>query len=506
MGLSPLITLPSNIVQAKNASGSKDRNREGGGTKPDKGTKPLTNKTNPFWKMHAKPGANRPMAPKKSSVAKPLPKVGKNLRRASGDAIRQSPEKGVELGEGTLFWKLEYVDKKTKAKVKQKEGININTTSTPDVKIKARFVGRKRTACPSYTFVQTIKSTTGANTPDYGHPHLLFTRDSISGASVDAKEDEIEPFYTAERSKDSRKWQGEIAPDSNKRDKLAGRRRGKVATFDDTPLLPMQNIIKGQTSRREFELAVLCIETGKTLGSLRWGYTKTPSGLVKLLGGQVKDVRQKSASAGFERARTQFYKGNFQYSIHSFYRGSSRLTRAHRKELDRVAKYRMVREILLVGANDYSGGPENSARLALRRAQAVRKYLIEAKVPASKIKVIGHGVHARYPNRRGQRVGRNRRVDIRISWGNNASTNRATLGSIKAGLLIQSRDPRSIIANMVAIINRLSNTKKAVPYEDCSTLRFQSLAILRWRKVDPSIPNIEKIYDSQLRSIYKRCK
>ena len=389
-------------------------------------------------------------------------------RRVSGDRVRQSSEKGIKLGKGTLYWKLEYLDEKpgtapTK-KDKTPKGADPDTVevkvSNPDVRITVRFVASRYSSKNTYVFAQTVKATLDGKTPDFNFPHLLITRDSGSGAAMDEFDGSPEPFYTAERTADNKSWRGELDDEkTKKRYRLAGPGKSKVATFVDAPTTARGLIPRGQTAHREFELAVISIESGETLGSLKWGYTKTHDGKVPLQGARVSDVRKRSASKDFESARKAFYKGNFQYSLSGFRRGSSKLEKSHLKDLDRLMKRSSIREMVLVGANDNSGSREDSDQLSIDRAEAVKKYLVKKKkVPADKIKVLGHGVHARYPNRRGRRVAKNRRVDIHVSWGQ-IHTKVAEEGKPDDSFLISTQDPHQNFKELVEQIGELSQTK-----------------------------------------------
>jgi OOP family OmpA-OmpF porin len=68
---------------------------------------------------------------------------------------------------------------------------------------------------------------------------------------------------------------------------------------------------------------------------------------------------------------------------------------------------------LIIGYTDSTGEPEYNLDLSLRRAQAVREYLVETGVPADKLRVIGRGeADPIAPNTTAEGRAQNRRVEI----------------------------------------------------------------------------------------------
>lgn len=70
-------------------------------------------------------------------------------------------------------------------------------------------------------------------------------------------------------------------------------------------------------------------------------------------------------------------------------------------------------EGVIIGYTDSTGDPEYNLDLSLRRAQAVRDYLVETGVPADKLRVIGRGkADPIAPNTTAEGRAQNRRVEI----------------------------------------------------------------------------------------------
>ncbi len=409
----------------------------------------------------------------------------------SGDALRPSPPAGVAIKNGTLQWELSFVG-------------NPGTTTAAgaitqgsDVRMKASFThGGGPKACPMVTFIQTVAPSIGGM-PDAAH--LLFTREPTSGASLDVLEKETEPFGTAGP------MPAQAGIQAEKGATLAGVAPGSVATFKDEPVRDAGAIPPGQLLARVFELAVICVETGETFGSIRWGYTKTSNGVIALVGGQAADVSSTSGSAGLEAVRQAFYGGYFQYSLPGFSPGSAVLTHAHKTTLSTVASTGNVRRILLVGANDNSGGAEAKADLSLQRANAVRDYLIkDLKVDANLIEVEGHGVEARLPNPAGTQVPENRRVDIHLDRGLAGGTSFAT-GSAREELRFRRQDPHLTFSELIDTLLEYQKHSHLTVAE-CRQMQHMMNGLRYRRGIDPSIPNVDQLYGPLVKSLMPRCE
>jgi outer membrane protein OmpA-like peptidoglycan-associated protein len=409
-----------------------------------------------------------------------------------GDSVRNSPSGGVQLGSGTLVWQLRFVG--------NPGAIHGNTFSQgTDVDITASFTPSAGTSCPTVTFMQIVRPTTGG-LPDTAH--LLFTREPQSGSSVDVLENETEPFYGAGPTSGGTGLSAEHGAT------LAGTGTGHggTATFHDTPIRATSAIPNGQMLVREFELAVICAETAQTFGSLRWGYTKNSRAQITLTGATVSDVRVGSASPTHEATRRAFYSGYFQHSLSGFARGSAVLSRTHRRTLDAIARHHDIARVILVGANDFSGGPEANSQLSQRRAEAAKAYLMRHGVPEAKITVEGHGVEAREPNARGQAVAANRRVDVHVERGAEGSPHQYATGSPREAFRLRRQNPHRTLGELVQWIGDLRLTHGTIPRAECNQLSHLMWALNRWRMMDPSVPDVRVLYGREIVSLRRRCE
>jgi outer membrane protein OmpA-like peptidoglycan-associated protein len=256
---------------------------------------------------------------------------------------------------------------------------------------------------------------------------------------------------------------------------------------------------------REFEVAVICVETGQTFGSIRWGYTKTHDGVITLTGAQPSDVQASAATPQLETVRQAFYSGFFQHSLSDFALGSDALTADHRRTLQSIAAGGSnINRIVRAGANDFSGGPEANAALSLRRAQAVRNELVRLGINSSLIEVQGHGVAARVPNPPGQQVAANRRVDVHIERGT-IPTSTGDVGSTAEGVRFVQQDPRLTFDELITLLLELQRLTGALPQDRCYQLGFMRDSLRRWRSIDPSVPDVDALYGALIRTLLGRC-
>ena len=417
----------------------------------------------------------------------------------SGDSVRKSPSGGVAISNGALEWELKFTGKDNE--LTTNDAGELVMTLGSDVAFKASFTPASGSStCPTITFIQTVIPTTGG-VWDTGP--LLYTRSPASGASVDAlhgeSRPETEPFYGADPSASG---PGLAATPTRT---IAGTRAGasSKASLDDAPFL--RHVPKGATAIRQFESAVVCVETAESFGSITWGYTKTGSGVVTLLGGTQKDVRISGASASFEPTRAAFYSGFFQHSLGGFAVGSAALTAAHKAALDAIDTRNLTR-VILVGANDNSGGPEAKPELSLKRAKAVEDYLLKTRgVSGSLVRVEGHGVEARVPNPPGKEAPANRRVDVHIQRGAEApKPGRVALGSSAERKRLQGQNPRLTMREAVETIVRLDSTTGRVSMAEWVELLEMLNALDDWRRIDPTVPDLRQIYREPLSRIKGR--
>ena len=408
----------------------------------------------------------------------------------AGDARRASPPGGVAILNGTLEWEL------TCAAISGQTLPGNRITRGTDVRwrVSFRHAGGQG-ACPSVTFIQTVIPTT-AGIMDTGR--LLRIREPASGAAADVLGGETEPFYGASGAPGTAGFQAE------QNASIANASSGSVASYEDEATQSAIMIPPSQRAVREFEAAVICIPTGETFGSIRWGYTKTDRGQITLTGARQQDVSTQSATSQFESVRQQFYSGYFQHSLPGFNRGSAALTATHQATLITIIGLRSVRRIILVGANDNSGGPESNASLSLQRAIAARDFLIANGVNASQIQVEGHGVEAREPSPPGQQVAANRRVDIHLDRGvENAPA--PGLGDPMEGRYYERQDPNLTFSELIDFLLEFQRHPD-LSREYCNHLRYMVFGLRRWRQIDPSVPDVDSLYGSQFRPILFQCR
>ena len=428
----------------------------------------------------------------------------------SGDTVRQSPPGGVAIQNGTISWMLRYIGRKG----------GFVPGSTPPTFITAQDVQMDVTftpttgagGCPTITFIQIVRPTTGGIQDT---SHLLFTQDPTTGFSADVTNTETEPYYGLAQRPPNTTGQPQpgLRPDfgtATQPNPVAGTAPGRstTSTFVDGPVRGLMFIPPGQTAVREFEVAVICVETGATFGSIRWGYTKNSRGVITLTGGQVADVQTQAASPQVEAARRAYYRGFFQYSLSGFARGSATLMPSHRTTLQSIAGLGAVQQIVLVGSNDFSGGPEANADLSLQRAQAARDYLVnQLHVDASLIQVEGHGITAREPNRAGQQVPANRRVDIHLERGIRiSSAGRGAPGSAREAQRFRRQNPRETLREFVELLMDLQTLQGRIPVNLCDQMTHMMDGLQRWRTYDPTVPDVVAIYGNTIRTLRLRCQ
>ena len=430
---------------------------------------------------------------KKKEEEKEPPKM-----KVSGDAFRKSPADGVPVQNGKLNWELKFVGKGNEITDNPAGGFSWKLGT--DVIFETSFTPTAATsACPTITFAQSVKPTT-MGLWDTGH--LLPTRAPGTKASMDVR-------YNQTRGPDTVPFYGVAAASSKKglvasgSSSIAGTRKdatGKASLAD----APFQRYVpKGKRAERRFESAAICVESAKTFCSISWGYTKTGDGVITLLGGTEKDVQGKEASANFKPTRRAFYSGFFQLSLGDFAVGSARLTAAHKSELAAIDTTNLSR-VILVGANDNSGGSESRLSLSSKRAKAARNFLVKKRGISSKlIYTEAHGVEAREPNPPGVAVAANRRVDVHLQRGKKTQKpDDASLASSAERKRLGAQDPRLTLSEAMTTIVRLDATKGSLPSDEWVQLTAMLNALDIWRRIDPTLPNLR----SQYRAVLARIK
>lgn len=164
-----------------------------------------------------------------------------------------------------------------------------------------------------------------------------------------------------------------------------------------------------------------------------------------------------------------------------------------------------MRRIVLVGANDFSGGPEASLTLSLRRAEAAQSFLVQEGVDASRIRVEGHGTTARVPNPRGRRVAANRRVDIHVDRGTDPLPAQAQ-GSALESRRFRRQDPHHTYGELVDLLLQLQSLRGPIPVAACNQLTHMTDGLDRARAQDPTVPDVHEIHGPLIRRLRLRCQ
>ena len=394
--------------------------------------------------------------------------------KVGGDTERKSPPGGVAITGGVLNWSLKFSGQ-----------WNPTPGSDSDVTMDAAFTaGPADPSCQTLAFVQSINPSQGGQAEiGAAFGHLQYTRDPGSGASIDTRSEDLVPYSYA-----SPDPQGGISIASPTLATLGGSGpgRGKTAKFHDAPSTPA--IIPNVTARRAFELAVICVDSGQTFGSVKWGYMKTDDGTITLTGGEMKDVQVAGATTDFENVRKSFYAGKFQQSLGAFSTGSDALTDDHKLKLKAIAAQKaQLRKITLIGANDNSGGSEANGGLSVRRAEAAKAFLITAGIDASKIEASGIGVAAREANPPGKDVPANRRVDVMLHYGE-ASGTVFKRGSSEDARRLRRQDPRDTLQELMNELFELRAKPDKIRPAEWKSVEVMLDALDRWRATDPTIP------------------
>jgi outer membrane protein OmpA-like peptidoglycan-associated protein len=424
--------------------------------------------------------------------------VSPDKMQVSGDKERNSPKGGVAISGGILEWTLKFVGDPGTSSM---SGTTITFTQGKDVEFTVAYTPKKP-SCGTVAFIQTVLPTHGGGPELGGHGHLLNTREKKTGASIDALDKATTPYANAKAAP-----KGGLEPEfaSELGNQLAGKDKGRSASakYSDAPVAG-GGMVPGGSVERKFETAPICVDTGETFGSISWGYTKKADGTITLTGGTEKDVQSKTATPALEDIRQAYYAGWFQHTLGAFAKGSSTLTKAHETTLKAIAAQKpRARQISLIGANDNSGGTEAKAALSLERAEAAKKFLIGEGVDAASIKTEGIGVAARVPNPAGKEVAANRRVDVRLEFGE-LKPKRGTFGDLGDIKPLRRQDPRLTVEEIVRSILDLSSSTGQIPRGKWQNLQDALDALDRWRLVDPTIPDLRDIFKTALDALGKR--
>jgi outer membrane protein OmpA-like peptidoglycan-associated protein len=223
---------------------------------------------------------------------------------------------------------------------------------------------------------------------------------------------ENDPFYGAMWSATDKKWVREGTSTT-----VASSTKGGTSTsakMTDEPSKRPIRIGFGDF-KIEFETVPMILETREPLGALKWGWSAKDekNAPLVLIGGVDADCTD-APSASHAATVDKFYKAKFDTIVDEFVAGKWDLTAAHKLELDKVAakmKGDATLKAQLGGAADLK--ESDVANVSLKRAEAVRDYLVSKNVPTNRITLESYGSDwARVKTTPGADEPKNRRVQV----------------------------------------------------------------------------------------------
>lgn len=176
-----------------------------------------------------------------------------------------------KVDEGTIEWE---------SKVAADDKANFTITFTPDP---------KKCACKNITFVQVVLENTTGGVRRYPLSEDYYKKfETDSGARLDHLKGETDPYYGALWDEKDKKWISEPggAPGNGP--------NGKAASMEDNAGTGDARSGKGVKIKR-FEVMVVCIDTKKILGGVKWGFEVQDDihSKIKLTGGGANDFSEK---------------------------------------------------------------------------------------------------------------------------------------------------------------------------------------------------------------------
>lgn len=181
-----------------------------------------------------------------------------------------------------------------------------------------------------------------------------------------------------------------------------------------------------------------------------WRETRTVRRVETPGGSETTEARQSAAPVVEMRQETRIVKTTASMTSDAFFAfDKAELTAVARGELDRIARLLGTTEragnIHIVGHTCDIGSDAYNLKLSLRRANAVKDYLVRAGLPADAFVVEGMGKRApKYPNKPETRA-RNRRVDLEF---------------------VQYRDKQETVQVPVEIATPVTTAKPAVTWHE----------------------------------------
>lgn len=339
----------------------------------------------------------------------PADNRAETYRPADGDSSRRQAQPGpspagagpgqagsCQLSGGTLYWTL--------------------APRVGYVNARIEFVPNAETAAAGRTiaFLQTVAEQTVVSS------WLGFSQDvTASRPRVDAFSRETDPFYGAQWDPDAEEWTGEPNSTQHRPPGSSGPREGSrpfsaqngSAVLNDSPFLDYNQI-------KEFETAIVVVETGEVLGNLRWNIQRWSA--LGLFGPDssttIRRVQcSEGASAEFQGIVDQ-YNADRYTMVKGFAIDSADLPPSHVQNLASVVRQlkdnpSWTAEILGAATED----EVDPQWIAQDRADAVRQYLVSEGVEDSQLTVGSLGSNwAIAPTTRSDAETANRRVQITI--------------------------------------------------------------------------------------------
>lgn len=224
---------------------------------------------------------------------------------------------------------------------------------------------------------------------------------------------ENDPFYGAEWDQGAQKWKKERADwdIGNTTDDPA-----KPARMGDAPSKNAAREGHGDV-KVEFETVPTVLETGETLGALKWGFkiADQENAPIELTGGTQADCTD-TPSTSVNDALARFFESKFETILDDFDIAKHDLKPDHKTKLDDVATRMTANPSLkaqLGGAADHTGEAAFNMDLSLKRANAAKAYLESKGISDTRIEVQSYGFDwARVAAGKGVSEGKNRRVQV----------------------------------------------------------------------------------------------
>jgi outer membrane protein OmpA-like peptidoglycan-associated protein len=310
------------------------------------------------------------------------------------------------LKKGTMTWTL---------KATSHDDARVDVQFTPDSKV---------VEASTISFVQTVLSQVGtkrayaggtATDPAKNKARYEPFEEPTSKKRVDFMPlTENDPFYGAEWDQAAKKWKQETADWH-----LGSSSKGGAATsasLYDTPGVAWAREGLGDQSI-EFETVAVILETREPLGALKWGFKikDAENAPIELTGAQATNCTD-DPSESWAATLEQFYVARFAAILDNFDINKSDLKPDHKTKLDDIVTKMKANPALnaqLGGAADLTGNKAFNQALSLKRAEAVRAYLVDKGIDAARLEVQNYGFDwARVEQKRGKSEGKNRRVQI----------------------------------------------------------------------------------------------